>query len=335
MLLTILIPALLIGFLALLFGLALAYASKVFYVEVDPKIELIANILPGANCGACGYPGCNGYADSIVKEDVDFMLCAPIGSAGFKKIGDIIGKTALEKEKHVAIIKCNSGGYENTNFKYQYNGIRACRAVILLANGPNACNCGCVFQNDCITSCKFDAMYLDDDGMRVIDQLRCTGCGACVQVCPRNIIKLVPVSKKVHVMCSSTFKGVYKNKNCGDKTPCIACGICEKVCPFKAIRIEDDLAIIDYSICVSCGLCALKCPTKAIIDYRVRGKAEINEDLCIGCTICAKKCIAKCIKGELKQVHKIDINGCMGCELCVEKCPKKAIRMIVHEVDSI
>jgi len=178
-------------------------------------------------------------------------------------------------------------------------------------------------------------MYLDDDGMRVIDQLRCTGCGACVQVCPRNIIKLVPVSKKVHVMCSSTFKGVYKNKNCGDKTPCIACGICEKVCPFKAIRIEDDLAIIDYSICVSCGLCALKCPTKAIIDYRVRGKAEINEDLCIGCTICAKKCITKCITGELKQIHKIDRDGCIGCELCVEKCPKKAIKIVVHEVDSI
>jgi Na+-translocating ferredoxin:NAD+ oxidoreductase RNF subunit RnfB len=335
MITTILIPTLLIGTLGFLFGLALAYASKVFYVEIDPKIEQIANILPGANCGACGYPGCNGYADSIVKEGVEFMLCAPIGSTGFKKIGDILGKTAIEKEKHIAIIKCNSGGYSNTTYKYQYNGVRACRAVTLLANGPNACNCGCVFQNDCLESCMFNAMYIDDKGMRVIDQNRCTGCSACVQVCPRNIIKLAPISKKVHIMCSSTFKGVYKNKNCGNKTPCIACGICEKKCPFNAITIENDLAIIDYTLCISCGLCQFHCPTNAILDFKKRGKAVIDEDLCIGCTICAKKCVVKCISGELKHPHKINENECIGCEVCVDKCPRKAIKLIFYEIDSI
>ena len=160
MLLTIMIPALLLGVLALIFGLVLAYASKVFYVEVDTKAEQVSQILPGANCGACGYPGCAGYADAIIKDDVDFTLCAPVGAEGMKQIGDIIGKTAVLKEPKVALIHCSSGGFANTNLKYDYNGIRSCRAVILLANGPNSCNSGCVFHNDCIDSCKFDAIYI-------------------------------------------------------------------------------------------------------------------------------------------------------------------------------
>jgi Na+-translocating ferredoxin:NAD+ oxidoreductase RNF subunit RnfB len=324
----VLVPALLIGFLGLLFGLALAYASKVFHVEIDPKIEKIANLLPGANCGACGFPGCAGYADAIVNRDIDFTLCAPVGAVGMQKIGDILGKVAIIKEPQIAVIRCNSGGYTNTAIKYDYNGIRACRAVIVLANGPNSCNNGCVFQNDCINSCKFDAIYINDDGMRVIDPEHCSGCGACAMICPRNVIEMKPISNKVYVNCTSVYKGNLAKKDCGAKTPCIGCSICSKVCPFQAITIDNNLAQIDYTICTSCGLCASKCPTKAIVDTQVRGKAHINEEECIGCMICMKKCIVQCISGELKKAHIIDQDKCIGCEVCVGKCPRKAITIV-------
>lgn len=325
---TILIPAIAIGSLGLLFGLVLAFASKVFHVDIDPKIEKILEALPGANCGACGLPGCSGYAEAIVTQGMDFTLCAPGGGDSIKKIAEILGKTASDKERKVAVIHCKSGGYKNTNLRFEYKGISTCKAAVLLSNGPNLCNFGCVFQNDCIEACKFDAIHINDEGMRIVDQDKCTGCAACAKVCPRSLIEIVPVSKKVHIMCTSMDKGPLAKKNCGNNTACIGCGLCLKSCPVNAIKIENYLAKIDYTLCVNCGLCAKKCPTKAIDDNKEnRGKAFIIEENCIGCTICAKKCPVQCIEGELKKIHKIDAGRCIGCEVCLSKCPKKAIEI--------
>jgi Na+-translocating ferredoxin:NAD+ oxidoreductase RNF subunit RnfB len=325
MILTILEPAIMIGILGLLYGLVLAFASKKFYVEIDPRIEKITATLPGANCGACGYPGCSGYADAIVKKDIDFSLCSPGGSAVSQKIASIIGKEATEKEKQVALIHCNSGGYENTNVKYEYHGVPSCRAVSLLASGSNLCNCGCVSQNDCIRACQFGAISLNEQGMRVVDPDKCGACGACVKACPRNLIEIVPISKQVHILCSSTERGLTAKKHCGSRA-CIGCGLCVQNCPMEAIKLENHIAKINYIICISCGVCAKKCPTKAIIDNKPkRGKAKIIRNECIGCTICSKKCPINCISGELKKPHEIDEEKCIGCEMCVAKCPKKAI----------
>ena len=158
MFLAILIPTMIIGVMGWGFGYILAYAAKKFYVEIDPKIEMVVDVLPSANCGACGMPGCIGYAEAVVTKGLDITLCTPGGANVIKKIGEILGKTAEAKEKMIPIFHCNSGGYTNTNLKYSYFGIENCRAVRLLANGPNNCDYGCLFQNDCITICKFGCL---------------------------------------------------------------------------------------------------------------------------------------------------------------------------------
>jgi Na+-translocating ferredoxin:NAD+ oxidoreductase RNF subunit RnfB len=325
---TILSAALYIGGLGALFGIVLAYASKKFAVEVDPKIEQIIEALPGANCGACGFPGCAGYADSIVNHGSDISMCAPGGHEAAKKIAVIMGLTASEKERNIAVIHCQSGGLNNTFFRYEYKGIATCKAAAALAGGPNLCTWGCVYQFDCVNACHFGALVVDENGLRQVIEEKCTGCGACVKACPKSLIELVPVSKKVKILCSSRDKGALAKKSCGNNTACIGCGICAKNCPVNAIEIKNNLAIIDYTKCINCGICASKCPTKAIIDLKApRKKAFIKEDLCIGCTICAKKCPVAAISGELKSVHHIDTEKCVGCEICSDKCPKKAIIM--------
>ena len=325
MLQSILIPTLTLGSLALVFGYILGYAAKVFQVQVDERVDKIVEALPGANCGSCGFPGCNGYAEAIVEKDADINLCPPGGAKVANNIAEIMGKTASDKEKLFAIIHCASGGYHNTNIKYEYNGITSCKAVSLLSSGINQCNYGCVFQNDCIKACKFGAISLNKDGIKIINKDKCTGCSACSKVCPRALIRMVPISKTVSIPCSSKDKGVIAKKNCGNSSACIGCGLCAKKCPFQAIHLDNHLVRIDYEKCMNCGLCVLQCPTKIIKDTHTRGKATIDFHKCIGCTMCAKRCVVSCISGELKRLHVVDREKCIGCEICIQKCPKAAI----------
>jgi len=323
-------PIMVIGGLGLLFGVILAIASKVFEVKVDPRVEQISEALPGANCGACGMPGCAGYADAIVHGGEAVNKCAPGGAALAAKIAEIMGTVAGSTEQKIAVIHCTSGGTNNTKWKYAYQGIETCKAAVNIADGPNACSWGCVGYNDCERSCVFGAISIDEHGMRCIDPDKCTACGACVKACPRKLIDLVPINKTVYIKCSSKDKGPIAKQACGSTHPCIACGICAKNCPVNAITIEQNLAVIDYTKCINCGLCATKCPTKAILDLLAgcRKKAEIIAENCIGCALCAKNCPVKAISGELKQLHTIDSNLCIGCEVCVSKCRKQAIKMV-------
>ncbi|MFO7896397.1 MAG: RnfABCDGE type electron transport complex subunit B [Candidatus Cloacimonadales bacterium] len=263
-----------LGALGLVYGLVLAFASKKFHVEIDPKIEKIIEILPSANCGACGFAGCAAYAEAVVENDEDITKCAPGGEAVIEEIANILGKEATAVDRKIAVIHCQSGGNENTKLRYQYQGIATCKAAVMVSGGPNMCAYGCVSQNDCVAACNFDALHVDENGMRVVDKDKCTGCGACAIACPRDLIDMVSIKKRVHVLCKSEDKGAVARKVCGNNTACIGCMLCVKKCKFDAIKVENNLATIDYDKCVNCGMCADVCPTGAIYDPLKETRAQ-------------------------------------------------------------
>ncbi len=317
-------PVVTLGGLAIFFGLVLAFASKKFAVEVDPRVTDIRNVLPGANCGGCGYAGCDALADAIVKGDAAITACPVGGSELAAKIAALMGVEADSMEKHVARVIC-CGDKNNAKEKYEYFGIEDCKAAEMLAGGSKSCRFGCTGLGTCVKACPFDAIHVVN-GVAVVDEEKCTACKKCIAVCPKNIIELVPVSKEVRVLCKNTEKGKAVMESC--KVGCIACQKCVKACKFDAIVFENNLAKIDYSKCVNCMMCAEACPTKTIYaNFKNRKKAAIIDDKCIGCTICKKHCNFEAIEGELKGKHKILEDKCVGCSQCVAKCPKKAIEM--------
>lgn len=246
-------------------SLGLGIASKKLAVEIDPRIEKLTELLPGANCGGCGYAGCSGLAEAVINEGVDVGKCPVCGVSALETICKELGLEAGTVVKRVARIMC-AGGNDKVGKRFDYNGVRECKAAALLAGGDKNCPYGCLAYGTCIAVCPFEALSEGPGGIPVVDDARCTGCGKCVEVCPVNIIKLVPFDKKVHVLCSSKASGKDVRAVC--PVGCIGCKLCEQVCPFEAIHITDNLAVIDYSRCKQCGLCVAKCPTKAIVNER-------------------------------------------------------------------
>lgn len=257
---TIILPIAIVGGTGLLFGCLLAFASIIFKVSKDDRIEQIEAVLPGANCGACGYAGCSAYAAAVVENGASVSSCSVGKDAVAKKIATIMGKEAEKVEPKVARVMCagKCGIAEN---KYEYAGIADCAAAAKLAGGAKACPNGCLGLGSCLRVCKFGAISIVD-GIAYIDEEKCTACGQCLKTCPKHIITFVPLANKVWVPCMNTEKGAETNKYC--KTGCIGCKMCEKACPVEAIKVDENHAHIDYDKCISCGLCADKCPKKLI-----------------------------------------------------------------------
>ncbi len=309
--------------LGAVFGASLAIAAKRFAVQIDPRVEKVKDVLAHAHCGACGYAGCEQYAEAVVNNpDVSPALCIPAGAKGAEAVALITGKKAEVKEPQFARVMCQ-GGTSKSRKKFKYEGVVDCRAAVLAGGGDKSCAYGCLGYGTCTRVCPFDALHMGNDGLPVVDIKKCTGCRKCEQACPKKVIEVLPASRMVLVACHSKDKGGDTKKNCD--LGCIACGICVKVCPFEAPSVQNNFSRIDIDKCKVCGLCVTKCPTKAIVDHLPsRSKAFIT-DKCIGCQICAKVCPVDAPAGELKKMHAIDQGKCIGCGICTAKCPTQAI----------
>ncbi len=255
------------GLLALIFAVGLAVASKKFKVKKDPRVDEVLNVLPGTNCGACGYASCKAYAEAVAtNKDVPVDLCVPGQEEVAEKVAKIVEREVGEKKVElVAQLKC-AGGKEEAKTKYSYKGVKTCKAASLLSKGPKACSYGCIGFGDCVNVCEFNALSMGSNGLPVVDKEKCTACAACVKECPKNLFKLVPKDKKVHVLCNSKDTGRIVTRFC--KVGCTAYKLCEKSCPADAIHVKNNLAEIDYSKCTMCGKCVSVCPTKVIVDER-------------------------------------------------------------------
>jgi len=257
----ILIPSLTMAALGLIFGLGLAYALKMFGIEVDPTVALIITKLPGANCGACGRAGCSGFAEALIKGEVMPSNCAGASQAARTAIAEILGIEDKTTVKMVATLLCNGG--ENAIDKYTYRGIARCRAAALVFGGQKACSFGCLGFGDCARVCPFGAITMGASGLPEVDPRKCTACKRCVEACPKKLYAVLPLGKSYYVKCSSTDPGAVVAKVC--KAGCIACKKCEKACPINAVRVESNLSKIDPAKCENMGKCFEACPTKVIV----------------------------------------------------------------------
>ena len=256
---TILLSIAVLGVLGALFGAILAYASKIFHVEVDPKQAAVRECLAGANCG--GYPGCDGYAAAVAKGEAPTNRCVAGGAETAAKIAEVMGVSASDVEKMVAFVPC-SGTDGHAELRFNYTGPQDCRAAMLFGGKSNkTCTFVCIGLGNCVKACPFDAIHIVD-GVAKVDRDKCVGCGTCVDTCPKSIIKLLPASQRVMPACGNHDKGAKVMKMCDNG--CIGCMKCQRECPSDAITVLENLAVVDASKCVACGHCAEICPRHII-----------------------------------------------------------------------
>ncbi len=258
--LIIIVTTLVIGVVGVVVGLGLVFTGRKFHVEVDERESAVRECLPGNNCGACGYAGCDAMAAAIAAGEAPVNGCPVGGAKVAEEIGHIMGATAEAKERNVAFVRCK-GTCEVTHNQGNYIGIRDCRSAALSGMNLPECNFGCLGFGSCAKVCPQDAIRVVD-GVAVVNREKCVGCGLCVKACPKGLIELVPESKRVAVQCSNHDKGPTVKKVCS--AGCIGCGLCAKQCDVGAITVRENLARVNYAECVQCGKCVAKCPVKVI-----------------------------------------------------------------------
>lgn len=249
-------------------AVVLYVVAQKFKVYEDPQIDHVEKMLPGANCGGCGFAGCKGFADALVNQNDITLLYCPVGGADIMKaISEYLGKVPPQKEPQIAVVKCN-GSCENRPRTNHFDGARSCAVIASVYAGETGCSYGCFGYGDCEVSCPFDAIHINPEtNLPEVDEEKCTACGACVKACPKFLIELRnkgPKGRRIWVSCMNKDKGGPARRGC--KAACIACGKCVKACAFEAITLEDNLAYIDSVKCRLCRKCPPECPTNAILE---------------------------------------------------------------------
>ena len=249
--------------LGLLLALILYWVARRFKVEEDPRIDEVEKVMPGANCGGCGFAGCRAFADAAVKAaNLDNQYCPVGGDAVMQKVAAILGFTVAARVPQVAVVRCN-GSCDNRPVVNDYDGAASCRVKAALYSGDTLCAYGCLGCGDCVAACQFGALSMNPrTGLPVVDEAKCTACGACVKACPRQIIELRNRGPREYVCCVNKDKGPAAKTACA--AACIGCGLCAKTCQHGAVTVTDNVAYIDFTKCKLCRECEEVCPTAAI-----------------------------------------------------------------------
>ena len=269
-----LVPMISLGGIGALLASILVFADKKLRVEEDPKLEAIQEILPGANCGACGLPGCHQFAEAVINGEQDPAGCSAGGPDVINAIGEILGIEIETGPPLKARVVC-LGGHKQCGQKADYRGIEDCRAAALVGGGDKDCAYGCLGYGSCVDSCPFGAMKMNANGLPMINDDLCTGCGICADVCPKAVISLIPEGEKVLLGCSSPEKAKAVKSICS--LGCIGCSLCAKICPEEAIVMKDNLPIIDQEKCNACGDCIERCPTDSLIEPMINHIAYVKK----------------------------------------------------------
>ncbi len=257
---SILIPVLIVAVIGILAGIGLSAASIIMAVPTDETAEKLNQALPGANCGACGFSGCSGYAEALSNGSAKVGLCPVGGKSVADECASILGVNAGSITPKAAIVRC-LGTCDNTSVKMDYTGFDSCAAAAQLYGGMNACRFGCIGLGDCAKECDYHAIELCNE-IAIVDRDMCVGCGKCAKVCPKQLIEITTRKQAAQVMCSNKEKGAVTRKNC--KVGCIGCMKCQRSCPVGAIKVENFVAHVDRELCTGCGKCIAECPTHAL-----------------------------------------------------------------------
>jgi electron transport complex protein RnfB len=319
------LPVFIVGSIGFFFGLGLSIASKRLHISSDPRIPEINGVLPGLNCGACGFSSCVEFAKAVAEGKSEPSRCIPGGPKTIHAIADILCVNATPAEPMMAVVHCRGGNAESAR-KAHYDGIADCNAAVLAGNGSRICSDGCLGLGTCVRACPFGAISINENEVAVVDPDKCTGCELCVKSCPRNIISMIPIVHKIFVACSNHERGVKVKKYCS--AGCTSCTLCVKATPSGAISMEENIPVLDYAGNENFISAAYKCPSKCFVDLiKVRPKANIDTK-CDGCGECILECpVPNAIKGQIGARHVIDKEKCIGCGLCLNRCHTHAISL--------
>ena len=259
-----LIPlAILVG-LGLLFGLILALAYKQFKVYEDPRIDIVEDLLPNANCGACGVPGCRAFAESIINKGTNPAKCTVSSEDGITNIANFLGVEATEETKVVARLLCAGGIKEAHNLADYKGGMSTCRGEAVVGGGSKGCSWGCLGLGDCAKACDFDAITMSDNALPVVDTEKCTACNDCVIECPKGLFKLMPINQRLLVQCRSLLEGDLAESKCS--VACTGCSRCAADAASNVIEIVNNLAVVNYELNeLTTAVAVKRCPTDAIV----------------------------------------------------------------------